>query len=199
MTSLPGTAPAQRSLVLVKHALPTLDGAAPARQWQLAPEGETQSRRLARELLDFQPFRLISSPEPKALRTAQIVAAELSLPVAQQAGLEEIDRPALPLLAREEHAALNAPIFADPARRVLGTESGNAALKRFHSALRAALADTPEDHHLVAVTHGTVIALLVAAHNRVDGFELWRRLACPSIVVLGLPNLELLEVLEQVT
>ncbi|WP_437504199.1 hypothetical protein [Sorangium sp. So ce1099] len=70
---------------------------------------------------------------------------------------------------------------------------------RFRAALAAALADTPEDHHLVAVTHGAVIALLVAAHNRVDGFKLWRRLACPSLVVLGLPELELLEVLDQVT
>ncbi len=199
MTHIPGTAPAQRSLVLVKHALPTLDAAVPARQWQLAPEGEVQSRRLARELLDFQPFRLVSSPEPKALRTAEIVAQELSLRVAQQVGLEELDRPVLPLLSRAEHAALNAPVFAEPARRVLGRESGAAALKRFYAALTMALADTPEDHHLVAVTHGTVIALLVAAHNRVDGFELWRRLACPSIVVLGLPQLELLEVLEQVT
>ncbi|WP_438005914.1 histidine phosphatase family protein [Sorangium sp. So ce321] len=176
-----------------------LDAAVPARHWRLAPEGEAQSRRLARKLLDFQPFRLVCSREPKALRTAEIVAEELSLPVARQAGLEEFDRPALPLLSAAEHALLNAPIFADPARRVLGEECGAGALERFRAALAAALADTPEDHHLVAVTHGTVIALMVAAHNRVDGFKLWRRLACPSLVVLGLPELELLEVLDQVT
>jgi broad specificity phosphatase PhoE len=199
MIPITGTAPAQRSIILVKHALPTLEAAVPARQWRLAPGGEAQSRRLARELIEFQPLRLVCSTEPKALRTAEIVAEELSLPLAQQVGLEEFDRPALPLLSRAEHAALNAPIFAEPQRRVLGKECGDGALRRFRAALDAALADTPEDQHLVAVTHGTVIALLVAAHNRVDGFELWQRLACPSFVVLGLPKLELLEVLEHVT
>jgi broad specificity phosphatase PhoE len=194
-----GIPPARRSLVLVKHALPALEHAVPARHWQLATEGEAQSRRLARELLDFQPFRLVCSHEPKATRTAEIVASELSVPVAVQAGLEELDRSVLPLLSASEHAALNAPIFAEPERAVLGKESGAAALRRFSAAVTAALEDTPEDQHLVAVTHGTVIALLVAAHNRIDGYELWQRLACPSLVVLGLPDLDLVEVLDRVT
>jgi broad specificity phosphatase PhoE len=194
-----GTPPARRSLVLVKHALPALEPSVPARQWQLATEGEAQSRRLARELIDFQPFRLVCSHEPKAVRTAEIVASELSLSVAVQAGLEELDRSVLPLLSATDHAALNAPIFAEPERAILGKESGAVALRRFSAAVAAALEDTPEDQHLVAVTHGTVIALLVAAHNRINGYELWRRLACPSLVVLSLPELELVEVLDRVT
>jgi 2,3-bisphosphoglycerate-dependent phosphoglycerate mutase len=187
-----------RHIVLVKHALPTLEAGVPARRWQLAPEGEHQARRLARELLEFEPFRLVASQEPKAARTAEIVGAELALPFTTHAGLVEFDRPALPLLSQEDHAAINAPIFEQPSRRVLGDESGAEALARFSHALTELVAETPEERHVVAVTHGTVIALLVAAHNRVDGFELWRRLACPSFVVLAWPNLELLELMDRI-
>jgi broad specificity phosphatase PhoE len=187
-----------RRIVLVKHALPTLEAGVAPRRWRLAPEGEHQARRLARELRDFESFRLVSSQEPKAARTAQIVGAELGVPFTTHAGLEEFDRPALPFLTPEEHAAINAPIFEQPSRRVLGEESGVDALARFNLALTTLIAETPEDRHLVAVTHGTVIALLVAAHNRVDGFQLWRQLTCPSFVVLAWPNLELLEVIERI-
>lgn len=66
-----------RQLVLVTHALPALDGAKPPREWILADEGENQARRLASALRRFLPFRVLSSPEPKALRTAELLALEL--------------------------------------------------------------------------------------------------------------------------
>jgi broad specificity phosphatase PhoE len=190
-----GTKP--RQVILVKHALPVLDDTVPAREWRLGAEGEAQAGLLAQRLREKAPFRLVSSPEPKAARTAEILSAALGLSSAVREGLEEFDRPVLPLLSKPEHAALNAAIFAEPSRRVLGRESGAEALARFSRALAAAVADAPPALPLVAVTHGTVIALLVAAHNSgVDGFDLWKRLTCPSFVVLGWPRLELVEVVE---
>jgi broad specificity phosphatase PhoE len=179
--------------------MPELVPGVAARHWQLAAEGERQARELARTLreqLEPHPFRLLSSPEPKATRTAQIVAAELGVAVTVQAGLEELDRPVLPLWSPDEHAARNAPIFADPARRVLGDESGAQALARFEQALFAAVAETPDERDVVAVTHGTVIALFVAAHAGGDGFRLWQRLRCSSFVVLAWPSLELIQLVE---
>jgi hypothetical protein len=37
------------------------------------------------------------------------------------------------------------------------------------------------------------MSLFVAAHNDIDGFGLWKRLACPSFVVLDVPSFLLRE------
>ena len=74
-------------VVLVKHASPILDSSRPAREWRLGEEGEAQSRRLADRLRAFSPLRLVASPEPKAFKTGQVVAAELDLPITSVEGL----------------------------------------------------------------------------------------------------------------
>lgn len=184
-----------RRLVLVKHALPILEDGVTPREWRLGPEGEAQARRLAGRLERLLPFRLVASREPKALRTAELVGAELALPVETPDGLEEIDRPAASIVGAEEHERLNARLFAESSRAVVGRESATDALARFSSALTRQL----ERHHrdnLVAVTHGTVISLFVAAHNDVDAFELWRRLECGSHVVLDIASYTLREVVD---
>jgi broad specificity phosphatase PhoE len=179
-------------VVLVKHAQPILEPGVPPRDWRLSPEGEQQSRRLARRLRPYSPLRLVASAEPKAFMTGELVAAELGVEVVPVAGLEEFDRPALPLMSKAEHERVNAPIFTDPRVRVLGGECGEDALRRFSSAVDAELART-EASTLVAITHGTVMSLFVAAHNDIDGFGLWKRLACPSFVVLDVPSFLLRE------
>ena len=129
--------------------------------------------------------------------TGQLVAAELGLNVSAVAGLEEIDRPPLPLMAKAEHERIVAPIFADLQTRVLGAESGRDALTRFSAAVATELAQT-EAPTLVAITHGSVISLFVAAHNDLDGFELWKQLTCPSFVVLDVPSFSVREIVSAV-
>src|SRR5438445_7540902 len=125
------------ALVLVKHALPVLDPTRPAREWRLGAEGELQSKRLASRLRAFAPLRLVTSPEPKASTTGEMVAAELGLHVSPVEGLREFDRPVLPLRSKAEHERENAAIFADLNRPVLGVESGRDALDRFSAAVGA--------------------------------------------------------------
>jgi broad specificity phosphatase PhoE len=185
------------SLVLVKHAMPVQEPAVAPRHWRLGLEGEHQSRRLASRLLAYAPLRLVASPEPKALMTGQLVAAELGLNVSAAAGLEEFDRPPLPLMPKAEHERTVAPIFGDLHRLVLGAESGRDALTRFSAAVDTELAQT-DAPNLVAITHGTVISLFVAAHNDIDGFALWKQLACPSFVVLDVPSFLVREIVSAV-
>ena len=175
------------TLVLVKHALPVLDASKPAREWRLGTEGERQARKLAGAVCSFAPLRIIASPEPKAVSTATIVAAELGLHVSVIDALREFDRPVLPLLSKEEHARANEQIFVHLNRRVLGAESGREALDRFAAAIDGAIAQTNAPS-LVAITHGTVISLFVSAHNAIDAFTLWKRLECTSYVVLDVPS-----------
>jgi broad specificity phosphatase PhoE len=187
---------APRTLILIKHALPALVADVAPRHWLLGPPGELQAHRLAQKLAGHQPFELLSSEEPKAARTAALIGADLGVAPRARAGLEELDRPAQPLLSVEEHAALNARLFAAPDRAVLGRESAASALERFSHAISAAVAEVPTDRHVVIVTHGTVISLFVAAHNAVDAYGLWRRLRCASWVALRLPRFEWMEVVD---
>jgi broad specificity phosphatase PhoE len=180
-------------VVLVKHAQPVLDATEPARKWSLAAEGEAQSRRLAGRIRAFMPCRFVSSPEPKALRTCEIVAGELGMPMTTVAELREIDRRVLPIMPPPEHEALNARIFSEFDQRVVGCESAREAQERFSAAVLGALRETDQDN-LVVLAHGTVISLFVSAHNRVDAYELWRRLQCPSFVVLERSSLALVDV-----
>ncbi|HJR58142.1 MAG TPA: histidine phosphatase family protein [Vicinamibacterales bacterium] len=183
--------------MLVKHAQPVLDGSRPARDWELGAEGEQQAVRLAGALERFAPFRLVSSPEPKAARTAALVAGQLGIVMDTIGDLRELDRPVLPILPAAEHQRLNARVFAARDEAVLGAESASAALARFTAAIRTEMVRA-SGQNLVAMSHGTVISLLVGACNPVDAFEVWQRLQCPSFVVLDGPSLALIDVVDSV-
>ena len=181
-------------VILVKHAQPILDPSKPAREWQLGPEGVSQAHRLAAALRAFSPLRVVSSPEPKAVQTAEVVAAELGCDVTILDDLREIDRPVLPILTAIDHAVLNERLFVDFDEPVLGIESARAALHRFDRVVRDLL-PTDDRRTLVVVAHGTVISLLVSAHNPIDAFRFWRALKCSSFAVLD-TSLMLREVVE---
>jgi broad specificity phosphatase PhoE len=181
-------------LILVKHAQPILDPAVPPKYWQLSPEGENQAERLARVLVQFMPFTLASSTEPKAQRTAEIAGEALGVQIHTVEGLHEFDRPALPIMSAVEHERLNTAIFDDLSRVMIGSESGAQALARFTAGVHTALETAAGSRTLVTVAHGTVISLLVAAHNTIDPRGLWKRLQCPSFIVLALPGFRLVRV-----
>jgi broad specificity phosphatase PhoE len=186
-----------RRLVLVKHALPILDPTRPAREWVLGPEGERQAAELADQLRRFLPFRLAASPEPKASRTAGIVAEALDLGVDLDDGLGEIDRPALPIMDRDEHERHNLRLFSEFDRPVIGAESAREAHERFAAAVARTLDKDASRNHVI-VAHGTVIALFAAGEDRAQAVTLWKRLQCPSFVVLELPSMRVDEVIERI-
>jgi broad specificity phosphatase PhoE len=178
---------ASRHLILVKHALPVPEPSVPAREWRLGAEGEAQAARLAAQLCDYEPFALFSSNEPKAARTAELMG-----PATAVDALREIDRPILPWMGTEEHKAFNKRLFEDVDVAVVGDESAADALERFEDAV-VSVCDGVSDKNVVAVAHGTVVALFVAHHNAgVDAYDLWQELDCASFVVLALPGFALL-------
>jgi 2,3-bisphosphoglycerate-dependent phosphoglycerate mutase len=173
----------RRRLILVKHGQPVLDPSVPPREWRLGREGEEQSQRLAERLRIFLPFILVSSPEPKAARTAQIVGARLGITPSVVDGLEEFDRPAMPIVSSEEHERLNAGIFTTRTLPALGRESADAALARFTTAIDQALVSITSCETLVVVSHGTVIALYVEQTSGRDAFDVWKTLSCGDFIV----------------
>jgi broad specificity phosphatase PhoE len=164
-----------------------MDPSVPPREWRLGSEGEEQSRLLARRLSLYLPFALISSKEPKAVRTAQIVAAYSGVAPQLVEGLEEIDRPAMPIVTAEEHERQNAPLFNARGAPAPGSESADAASARFHTAMVRAVEQASSNQNLVVVSHGTVISLFVEEQTGVDAFTVWKRLGCGEFVTVRMP------------
>jgi broad specificity phosphatase PhoE len=185
-----------RQLILVKHSLPEILPEVPAAQWRLSVEGRRRCAALADRLAVYQPAAVVASVEPKALETAQIVAERLGLAPATAPGLHEHDRSNVGWSDADRFEADVARFFAHPSALVLGRETADQARARFTQAVDRALDSCPSGT-LVIVAHGTVIALFVAARNGLEPFPLWRRLGLPSFIVLSLPDMTIVETVEQ--
>lgn len=186
-----------RTLMLVKHSLPRIDPARPARQWPLAAEGRRRCVSLAERLAPYAPAALVASVEPKASETAALVAARLGMAWETAEGLHEHDRSNVGFLGEEEWQAAIARFFARPDELVLGRETATQARQRFARAVAEVLERTGEGN-VAIVAHGTVIALYVAARAGVEPLPLWQRLGLPSFVALSLPDHRLLATVDAV-
>jgi broad specificity phosphatase PhoE len=165
-------------LLLVRHSAPEVDPALPAEEWRLSEEGRARCAPFAARLAAYDPRRLLSSPEPKARETAELVGAALGLEVSLSDGLRETARRTVPWLKREEFERGVRGLFERPDEIVFGEESATAALARFTTAVDGLTEPA------VVVSHGTVISLYAAARAGRDPYELWRGLGLPDLVVV---------------
>jgi broad specificity phosphatase PhoE len=183
-------------LILVKHALPEIIPALPAKQWHLSEVGRIQCALLADQLAIYGPAVLVSSSEPKALETAHLVAQRMRTSVQVVDGLQEHDRSNTPWLGPEEFGRAIADFFRHPTELVLGCETAQQASERFAKTV-AEVTSRYAEQNMVILTHGTVLSLFVSRATGMEQFALWNRLGLPSFVVLRFPQLELVSVVEK--
>jgi len=186
-----------RRLLLVRHSLPEIDPGVAAREWRLSDEGRRRCALLAEAVSVHHPAVVVTSQEPKAMETGQIVAGRLGLRWEAAAGLQEHERPWAPWEGRQAFQARVARFFERPESLVFGEETADQARRRFAAALAEVLRRHGRGKGAV-VSHGTVMTRLVAGHNEVDPFAFWRRLGLPAVVVLSVPGYRCLELIEQV-
>ncbi len=169
--------------------MPEIRRDVPAAEWHLSPEGSARARAFAERLPLAEASRVFTSREPKAVGTADAIAGELNLTVERVAGLHEHERPLAQMLSREAFDQNIRELFARPDELVFGAETANQARRRFTLALMRLVTGTAGD--VVAVSHGTVIALFVAEAGGVEPFAFWKRQEMPYAVSLSLPDLRL--------
>lgn len=172
-------------LILVKHSVPEMDESRPTNTWRLSAAGRLRAQRLAEELARFEPEVIVSSDEPKAQETAEIVARRFQLDMQLLPGLHEHDRSNVPFLSHDAFQASIYDFFRKPDELVFGKETANAAHARFYRAVHSVL-NEHRNKTVIVVTHGTVISLFISRLTGSSDLELWNRLGLPSFVALDL-------------
>lgn len=187
-----------RRLIMVRHSLPEFVAGVPASEWRLSAEGRRRCERLAGRLAVYDLAVIVTSEEPKALETGQMVARILELPCESAPGLHEHERGVVgDVDSQEQFRAQVVRLFQRPDERVMGYETANQAHARFAAAVDRVVAQHPSGN-LAIVSHGTVMTLLIARANGLDPVPFWKRLGLPAFVVLSLPSQGLLEIVDSV-
>jgi broad specificity phosphatase PhoE len=175
-----------RRLILIRHSLSAVRPDLPPAKWHLSPEGATRARAFAARVDLRAASRIFTSSEPKAVETARVLAEAWGLPVVEVPDLHEHERPGNPIVSRERFEAMIGALFARPSEIVFGSESADAARQRVTAAVTGLV--ERHDGDIVIVTHGTVMALFIAAYTGRDAFELWKQQQMPCAAILTLPD-----------
>src|SRR5215208_891773 len=114
-------------LILVRHSVPEIEVNRPANTWKLSDEGKLRAHRLAEELESLEPAVIVSSNEPKAKETAEIVSGHLRIDMQILPGLHEHDRSHVPYLSHDAFQTLVHDFFQMPGELVFGNETADQA------------------------------------------------------------------------
>jgi broad specificity phosphatase PhoE len=149
-------------LLLVRHALPHRTEAGEGADPELSEEGWEQARRLPEALARFPLARLISSPQRRALQTAEPVAKAVGLTVDIDDRLAEYDR-GLSHYVPIEQVRKERP--EEWARMADGRLPSSVDEDEFRGRVGAALADivaaADHDETVAVFSHGGVINVIL--------------------------------------
>ena len=182
-----------QTLILVKHSLPEIDPSVPAKEWVLSCEGRQRARKLGDRLDRYNPVRIVSSNEPKAIETAEIAAGLLNVPVEIVRGLHEHERANVGFLEKERFEQSIRLFYEQPFELVFGEETADSAYGRFSKAVHK-ITDSYPTENVAIVTHGTVLSLFVSRISDLEPFALWKKLGLPSWVALSRPGFEIVDI-----
>jgi 2,3-bisphosphoglycerate-dependent phosphoglycerate mutase len=183
----------QSRLVLVRHGKPEIEEGTPSTQWPLSQSGREAAASLATQLEGFTFQKITSSPELKAIGTAEVIAQKLGLSVQIDDDLSEHKRHSTGFLPLEDFNAQIARLFESPWNElVFGDETATAALERFTRALDRQYVSTGSSDVLV-VTHGTIMSIYVANRLGIDPLSFWRSLTTPTAIVISGNEMVVLE------
>src|SRR5215216_2990609 len=162
-------------LILVKHSLPEIIKELPAHEWHLSKEGRSRAEQLAERLISYHPQVLVSSTEPKARETAEIIAGKLQVRMYVIENLHEHVRSRTGYLSKTEFQRSIREFFANPDELVFGNETADAAHARFSKEVHSILNKYTKETTVI-VSHGTVISLFVSRLTGISNFQLWSNL-----------------------
>jgi probable phosphoglycerate mutase len=149
-------------LLLVRHALPLRNEPGEGSDPDLAALGRDQARRLPAALARFPITRLVSSPQRRAVQTAQPVSEALKLPLQIDERLAEYDRGMSHYMPLEEVREQRPDDWNRMAAGQLpGSVDTDAFRARVLAGLRDVIAGVDHDDTVAVFTHGGVINVVL--------------------------------------
>jgi broad specificity phosphatase PhoE len=149
-------------LLLVRHALPLRSEPGQGSDPVLAQDGVEQAQRLPDALSRFPISRVVSSPQRRAVQTAQPVADALGLTVEIDERLAEYDRDMAVYIPIEQIRAENPEEWARMADGHLPSGVDEAAFRaRIAAGVDDVVAAADHDDTVAVFSHGGVINVLL--------------------------------------
>jgi broad specificity phosphatase PhoE len=171
-------------LLLVRHALPLRSEPGEGSDPDLSADGIEQAKRLPDALARFPITRLVSSPQRRAVQTAQPVADALGLSVDIDERLAEYDRDLKHYIPIEQIAAEYPEELARLAGGHLPSTVDEAAfLARINDGIRAIAAAGDHEDTVAVFSHGGVINGLVHSILRTE------KVLCVNVDYAGITRL----------
>jgi broad specificity phosphatase PhoE len=168
-------------LYLVRHAAVTVRPDVPGPYWHLSPEGRDGASALAEDPCWPHVAIICSSPEPKAVATAQRIAARHAKSIVIERDLHEVEGRAW--TSGDYRAVVQRYLAGE---LIEGWEPRDAALDRMRSAVDA-IAQRHPDEEVAVVSHGLVLTLWLAGLLGLDPvgtFDLWNRIRFPDLAII---------------
>jgi broad specificity phosphatase PhoE len=171
-------------ILLVRHALPLRSEPGQGSDPHLSEEGVAQAQRLPEALKRFPITRLVSSPQIRAVQTAQPVADALGLPVEIDERLAEYDRDMAHYIPIEQIAAEYPEELARLASGHLPSSVDEVAfLDRINAGIRDIVAAGEHEDTIAVFSHGGVINALL---HTILGTQ---KILCVSVDYAGITRL----------
>jgi broad specificity phosphatase PhoE len=168
-------------LLLIRHALPLRSEPGEGSDPNLSEEGIAQAKRLPDALKRFPVTRLVSSPQRRALQTAQPVADALGMTIDVDERLAEYD------FGLSHYTPIEEASEEDLKRLMSGHLPGDVDETAFIARVRAGIDDVvaaaAHDETVAVFSHGGVINAMV--HQIMDT----KRLLCVQVDYAGVTRL----------
>lgn len=181
-----------RNLVFIRHSQSQPDPSIPSSQWWLTKEGQRRCKPLADLLSPYNLDLIVSSAEPKASETGQLVAQRLGVPCLLMDNLHEQERETAPFFdSKAEFQEAITNLFARPTELVFGEETGLEARDRFARTVKSIFTTYPQEN-IAIVSHGTVLSLFASQFTEQKTVTFWQNLGMPAFVAFSYPEMKFL-------
>ena len=171
-------------LILVRHAEVQIEKEIDPTLWKLSPEGRESIHQLSKANVWRDIQKIYTSPETKAIETAQILAAHHRLDVETIEDLREVDRSHGGFLPHYEEAAKE--FFTKEGENIFGWERAIDAEGRIVRGIER-LVRANRESSIAVVSHGLVLTLYVTfiTSRRGERLNVWKKIGFPAYMVLN--------------
>jgi len=178
-----------RRLILIRHAMPRIDPNRHPSTWHLSSEGATQTLEFCERISHYELNKIYTSPEPKALETAAIMAEKYNVPLEKIDQLRDVDRNPQGYVRKSDYDISIRNFFTNPASMILGDETADDCYYRLKSVVDY-LMSNDNCGNIVAVSHGLILSVFLSRVLKIGAFKIFNQLVLPSLIVLSIPDLK---------